>query len=1296
MAEAAVGDSIPCSCMPGGPPCPRCHGESGTLIRRKSRGRSSTPAGAADLSLGAGRPLGGVERSFFEARYDTDLADVRVHDNDSAAAAAAQIDARAFTFGPRIAFARGEYRPHTAEGRLLLAHELAHVMQASDRPVIRREPLPPASSWGEFDAGDPAVLQSFIESIRADPGLTGQTFAPRRSPFFRQEFGRFGETWDWQPPTGRSQCPGGACHQVAEGFARAGAERQLQARQAALLERWGEMHATQHEAQLGQQARTLTEDLQTSDLISAQMRIQLLDRTIGGVTPEESLWAQMGRPGVITTQMRDTWVKAQQAIMILDTLLAPPGDQEIGGEAAMPLREAFIAFYASLTVAQRDRDQREARLDAWRREHPPAERCPGGCHALAAPDRPSLPLDFPPSGSLLQTLPASPFTRLTTPPTPAFDWPAGPGARETRLTAASGEVRSATGEAAWRRVMQDFRWATKEMDTLLLEQVPRDDVTRPLIEQFNYTRALLERQQRFQLEHPDAVKIQAIFYPRGDVDFGPDETGMKCQAIAARGIPWQFYLVHTPVPNENLIPADFEWQLHDLTAPNRKERYVKSSYQIGAVENYVRSMRDPRPITQTDPPRALFEKLDHSDFFPEGMLYWRYPHSGRVDQLETTEPWTFIDWLTAIGMAVAILGSLVFAPFSTPMLISVGLGTAMSITGRALRLREMEEHGVLTESDVSRFYWDVALDLVSALTLGLGRVALGARAVNSVRAASLARGWFLLKRAELGLDIVNVGVVAHDFVQQYDAILRSDLPADKKQEALQRLTMFAVGAGLMTTIPVYTGLRDIRHGATLMIDIDPANPRALIGSMVDEAAEAATGGTRGQARLLRRAGYVNEAGERHTVGLWSDGRITRCSEPPCEQLVDSVVGRIDELRTRMRTDSAVLPDVQALLVRARQLREEAVAAAAESATKLASKQADLVARARQLESEMDDIALRVARESPLQGGSGAGVRPDPRAIRQEIDALLHPGANMPDAPRRADVDAAVRRFELGHPLPGDFQMIVSDAVAEVRAYLTLGSGGITPSACAGMCSFAKGQLPLTVLGRLERSGVAVQVDAMSATALTSIATRRAGIDPGGASHQFVVVRVQGEGGFIVDPTFSQFLRRGSADVRQAQDVLAPGLLDTPAGAAFTRSLVMQGFVPLTRENAALYSRALGLDLGPVGSLEPGPVARLILSGEQHYSNIRLVAGAGSVRFVDVTEGPAGTPLAGKALETRENMIANLEKPSDLISWYERALREHPVPAGPAEREALERLRRRLDELRALMPRYQTPGHPWAD
>ena len=537
-------------------------------------------------------------------------------------------------------------------------------------------------------------------------------------------------------------------------------------------------------------------------------------------------------------------------------------------------------------------------------------------------------------------------------------------------------------------------------------------------------------------------------------------------------------------------------------------------------------------------------------------------------------------------------------------------------------------------------------------------------------------------------------MVAHDFVKQYDAIINSNLPADKKQEALQRLTMFAVGAGLMSTIPVFTGLRDIRRGATLTIDIDPANPRALIGSVGDEAAEAATLGTRGKAQLLRKIGYVNEAGERHTVGLWSDGRITRCSDPPCEQIVDSVVGRIDDLRTKMRTDSAALPDIQALLIRARQLREEAAAAAVDSAKTLTNKQDALVTRARELEGEMDQIVLRVTKENRVSAAKGPAT-PDPAAIRPTIDALLKPGAALPGAPLRADVDAAARRFELGHPEPGDLPLIISDAVAEVRAYVTLKGGTITPATCAGYCGMAKGQVPLAVLSKLETSGVAVQVDAMSATSLHGFVARRPGIDPDGASHQFVVVRAQGEGGFIVDPTFSQFLKAGSADVRQAQDVLAPGFLDTPAGAQFTQTLVSQGYVPLTRENAALYARALGLDLGPVGGVQPGPVATLILSGQQHHSNVRLVSGAGSVGFVDVTKGLGGeVPLSAKAQQERATMVYNIERPVDLIDSYEELLKKHPSPTGPPDVAAVDRLRKRLEELRALMPRYQAPGHPW--
>jgi len=59
------------------------------------------------------------------------LADVRVHTDATADRAARALNARAFTVGRDISFAAGEFRPDTAAGRHLLAHELSHVVQQS-------------------------------------------------------------------------------------------------------------------------------------------------------------------------------------------------------------------------------------------------------------------------------------------------------------------------------------------------------------------------------------------------------------------------------------------------------------------------------------------------------------------------------------------------------------------------------------------------------------------------------------------------------------------------------------------------------------------------------------------------------------------------------------------------------------------------------------------------------------------------------------------------------------------------------------------------------------------------------------------------------------------------------------------------------------------------------------------------------------------------------------------------------------------------------------------------------------
>jgi len=105
----------------------------------------STPdaQSSADNLTGAGSPLSGSLRSFFEPRFGVDFSQVRVHTGKTAARAAKSINARAFTTGNDIVFDNRQYSPGSTEGKQLLAHELTHVVQQrgqSDLGVQKSEP----------------------------------------------------------------------------------------------------------------------------------------------------------------------------------------------------------------------------------------------------------------------------------------------------------------------------------------------------------------------------------------------------------------------------------------------------------------------------------------------------------------------------------------------------------------------------------------------------------------------------------------------------------------------------------------------------------------------------------------------------------------------------------------------------------------------------------------------------------------------------------------------------------------------------------------------------------------------------------------------------------------------------------------------------------------------------------------------------------------------------------------------------------------------------------------------------
>jgi Domain of unknown function (DUF4157) len=132
--------------------CAECEEEDETKLQRKEA--SSNPAKSNSHAVveqtlsSAGQPLDASTRAFFEPRFGRDLSDVRVHTDSAAGNSARAVAARAYTVGNHVVFAPGEFVPHAADGRRLIAHELTHVAQQAGRThetYVARTPTPAAS-----------------------------------------------------------------------------------------------------------------------------------------------------------------------------------------------------------------------------------------------------------------------------------------------------------------------------------------------------------------------------------------------------------------------------------------------------------------------------------------------------------------------------------------------------------------------------------------------------------------------------------------------------------------------------------------------------------------------------------------------------------------------------------------------------------------------------------------------------------------------------------------------------------------------------------------------------------------------------------------------------------------------------------------------------------------------------------------------------------------------------------------------------------------------------------------------
>lgn len=124
-----------CAC--GGNPgpsgeCEACRKKRGGMLQRSALNAQPTlsvPPIVHDVLKSPGQPLDAGTRALMEPRFGHDFSKVRVHADTKAAESAGTVSALAYTVGRDVVFGTGQYAPATPQGRKLLVHELAHVVQ---------------------------------------------------------------------------------------------------------------------------------------------------------------------------------------------------------------------------------------------------------------------------------------------------------------------------------------------------------------------------------------------------------------------------------------------------------------------------------------------------------------------------------------------------------------------------------------------------------------------------------------------------------------------------------------------------------------------------------------------------------------------------------------------------------------------------------------------------------------------------------------------------------------------------------------------------------------------------------------------------------------------------------------------------------------------------------------------------------------------------------------------------------------------------------------------------------------
>lgn len=186
LAPRTLQRKCACGNQTMGGECHSCGNQNLALQRKPQHSGLETPQSNVvppivhDVLHSPGQPLDPTTRVFMESRFGHEFSRVRVHTDLVANRSADVLGARAYTSRNHIFFGTGQYDQNAKEGRILLAHELVHVVQQQNPSGSAGHTVTPYSNPAEIEAR--TVSKSILEGqsrlpVQTKVGLNSQSLS---------------------------------------------------------------------------------------------------------------------------------------------------------------------------------------------------------------------------------------------------------------------------------------------------------------------------------------------------------------------------------------------------------------------------------------------------------------------------------------------------------------------------------------------------------------------------------------------------------------------------------------------------------------------------------------------------------------------------------------------------------------------------------------------------------------------------------------------------------------------------------------------------------------------------------------------------------------------------------------------------------------------------------------------------------------------------------------------------------------------------------------------------------------